>query len=230
MRALLAILILLLAGNAHAVQPTCLLGIEGKTAAFMPRWERGAEGHHVYWWCVRADGFTTSAGFSCRHGDCDFGAFNTNLQTITASADKVATARAIWDAGFSYTCDAAVTAEQTPRGALCSEREAILATNSPVWLAGLVQPGPVVVPPPPPPAPVYTHAVKANGLVADRPARLLTGGVLAASALSGARAMVGQPCHTTGRPTYPSGVDVWAEYGPDFVAGRVALCAANPTR
>ena len=78
-----------------------------------------------------------------------------------------------------------------------------------------------------PPAPTYTHAVKANGVSPDRPAFLLTAGVRGTKEVS--RATVGQPCDLT-KPTLASGTEVWAQFAPDFVAGRVALCAANPTR
>ena len=77
------------------------------------------------------------------------------------------------------------------------------------------------------PPSAFTHAVKANGTVLTRPAYLLTAGVRGTKEV--ARATVGQPCDLT-KPTLASGTDVWAQFGPDFVAGRVALCAAIPIR
>jgi hypothetical protein len=67
-----------------------------------------------------------------------------------------------------------------------------------------------------------THRVKANGTALDRPAYTLINGVRGTTAVG--RALVGQPCDLN-KPTLASGADVWAQFGPDFVAGRVALCA-----
>lgn len=78
------------------------------------------------------------------------------------------------------------------------------------------------VTPPPPPVAVYTHAVKANGASADRPAYKLINGVRGTATV--ARATVGMSCNLT-RPTLASGTDVWAEFGPDFAPGVVALCS-----
>lgn len=75
---------------------------------------------------------------------------------------------------------------------------------------------------PAPPAPTYTHFVKTNGLVSTRPAYLLTAGVRGTKEV--ARAAVAQPCDLT-RPLLASGADVWAEFGPAFEPGKVALCA-----
>lgn len=71
-------------------------------------------------------------------------------------------------------------------------------------------------------APVYTHHVKPNGTAADRPVYGLTGTALT---LAKGRAAVGQPCDLT-RPTKASGGDLYAEFGPAFARGVVALCAS----
>lgn len=68
---------------------------------------------------------------------------------------------------------------------------------------------------------VYTHKVKVNATLPDRPVRTLAAGVLTTTTL---RALVGQPCDLT-KPTLASGSDVWAEFGPAFASGKVALCS-----
>jgi hypothetical protein len=61
-----------------------------------------------------------------------------------------------------------------------------------------------------------------------RPVSELLMGVRSSSAVSGQRAAVGQPCNLA-RPNIPSGTggDVWAEFGPTYVQGWVAVCSRN---
>lgn len=72
------------------------------------------------------------------------------------------------------------------------------------------------------PVPPVLWRVKTNGVLTTRPARALTNGVLGTREI--ARATVGQPCDIT-KPTYQSGADLWASFGPTPTAGVVALCA-----
>jgi len=212
-----AILFLIAAFHQAHAAPVCLAGYGGTPAAFMPRWERGNEGHHVFWWCKKPDGVVTNGGFSCRHGTCDFSLFSTTMQTITASASKEAAASAAWAANIKKQCDnPADLAADAAFKALCVERDAILAANASVWLAGLVQPVPA------PPAPTYTHAVKVNSTSTTRPAYALTNGVRGTKEV--ARATVGQPCKDATGTT-----DQWLMFGPIFTANVVALCARIPT-
>lgn len=69
---------------------------------------------------------------------------------------------------------------------------------------------------------VVTYAVKANGTSTTRPVYTLVNGVRGTSSVG--RATVGERCNVT-RPTLASGADLWAEFGPGFVSGVVALCA-----
>ena len=89
--------------------------------------------------------------------------------------------------------------------------------------AALLLTRPVAASAPTPPAATYT--VKTNGAALDRPAYLLTNGVRGTASVG--RALVNQPCSTT-LPTLASGLDLWASFGPDFVSGKVALCAKTP--
>lgn len=200
--------------QAHAA-PLCLAGYAGTPAPFMPRWERGSEGHHVYWWCKRPDGVVTNGGFSCRHGVCDFGKFSDTLQAITISASKEAAASSAWNSNVTKQCDVPADLADAAFSALCVERKAILNANAAVWLAGLVQPVPA------PTAPVYTHAVKTNGTATTRPAYALTSGVRGTKEI--ARATVGQPCKAASGTA-----DQWLIFGPAFAANVVALCARMP--
>ena len=98
-------------------------------------------------------------------------------------------------------------ADQTTWAMIKDDAVAVLAADAPV-----------VAPPPPP----VLYSVKLNGLMTTRPSYLLIDGVR--GALVG-RADVGQRCDTT-RPTLASGAsDLWAEFGPSFTPGIVALCA-----
>lgn len=202
--------------QAHAA-PVCIAGYAGTPAPFMPRWERGSEGHHVFYWCKRPDGVVTNGGFSCRHGVCDFSKFSETVQAITVAASKESAASSAWSANITKQCDVPADLADAAFKALCVEREAILNANASVWLAGLVQPVP---------APVYIHAVKNNACTAaalaagtcSRPAYALTNGIRGTKEV--ARATVGQPCKdATGT------ADQWLTFGPTFTANVVALCA-----
>lgn len=159
--------------------PSCLHGFEGKPAPYMPRWERGAAGHHVYFWCIRAsDGAIRTEGFSCPHSVCDLSKYIGVMADITASADKVAAAKVAWATNLTYTCGA-VKDEQTPRGAACRERQVIFNQNSSVWLAGLGQSVP----------PAVVYVVAKNSAYLDRPSFAVVNG--ARSTSSKTRAVVG---------------------------------------
>ena len=187
--------------------PMCIPGLTGTTANFSPRAEYGTTGRHIYWWCKDpASGITYDAGFSCAHaGGCDYTKFGLLLNSFTGTArgDK---ANAAYTSNVGFECDD-VIAEETTRGELCRERAATYDANRAVWIAGFVQPS----------APVWK--VKANGLLATRPAYLLVNGVLGTK--EAGRATIGTVCDLT-KPTAPAtGTDIRAEFG---IVGCVTIC------
>lgn len=156
--------------NSHAqtvapAQPSCKVGLDGKIAPYMPRYVKGNSGEHVFYWCVRPDGWTVTEGFSCPFtvGECGIGAFSSRMAGIMAAPDRVAAASAAWASAFTYSCDAAIRAEASDRGRMCAERQAILAANYATWTAGLVQPAPPAPPASAPPAGPSTWRTPAAG-------------------------------------------------------------------
>lgn len=219
MKNLLALLLLTVAFQAQAA-PKCVPIFKRPIADFTPRIVEGTTGTHFYWWCKAADGITYNSGFSCMKGSCSPFDWGTISRAVNASTDLVADVDKAWADSIKFDCYD-VYKEATPRGAMCTERFAILDKNAPEWLKGLVQPDKPIPPPPPPPPP--THKVKANGAYLTRPTFTLANGVLG-KVPTGFRAAVGTPCDMT-KPTYPSTLgNVWAEYDPVH-PGLVALCA-----
>lgn len=208
--------------------PACLPGVYGDQypGTYVHGPLRGDKGWYGWGWCKAADGSPYAVYRLCAHGQCvsDLGAYagrqmvDLGLQVL--ASDPKSVYGGWWVANPpSYHCGdggAQVTAPSTPQGLACAELNALLAKDRPAYTP------PPVEPPPPPPR-VYVWKVKANGLSTTRPVYTLTNGVRGTTAL-GVRATVGQPCDEL-RPTLASGSDLWAEFGPSFAPGQVALCA-----
>lgn len=177
-------------------------------------------------WYYTDDGTTIRAyGRSCLPGKClsDLDLIGKARAILSAAEPASAANAALVGTPPDFDCnDPTVFAEQTPRGALCRERlQFVQAHFRDVGGMGFddVQ-EPTCAPP-------VTYRVKVNGTATDRPASTLVGGVR--FAITGFRAVVGQPCDVT-KPTLASGTDLWAQYGPDYPStpdGRplVALCS-----
>lgn len=223
----LILLLLFLCGPAQAA-PSCIPGFYGDeypgTRAIGPI--RGDDGWYAFGWCREA---ATGKPFSvyrlCAHGECASDLSNqigSGLMTLGAKligSDPKTVYGGWWDTNPpGYDCDKTtgpqVTAPSTPRGKACAELQALLSKY-----------GPTIAPPLPSTPPAPTYAVKANGTSTTRPAYMLTNGVRGTTSVG--RAEVGRPCDVK-KPTLASGSDLWAEFGPAFESGKVALCAKNP--
>lgn len=162
---------------------------------------------------------------TCVHGEClsvaEMGARYGDLAFQALSGTRAAVFGAYYDANKSaYRCGfiGEFAGDGTPPVATPGSNQALACAE----LALLIERDRPLVVSPPPPAPVYTHRVKPNGLLPDRPAYLLSNGVRGAREVG--RAGKDQGCDLM-RPTLASGADVWAEFGPVFEPGRVALCS-----
>lgn len=184
-----ALLLMILVGFnpalAQVSQPDCKVSIDGKLAPYQPRYVKGNVGEHVFYWCVRPDGFTVTNGFSCPFTtpECGIGAFSSRMAGIMAAADRPAAAASAWATAFTYSCTPEIRTENSDRGRMCVERKSVLDANYASWTAGLVQP----VPPP-----VVTYIVAKNTTYPDRPSFAVVNGVRSFS--SKTRVLVGTPC------------------------------------
>ena len=123
MRYLIACL-LLICSTAYAERPPCYPLINGvHTSA--PRHMTGEVGQHVFWFCSARGGPASAYGFSCLHGSCSMAALHAAHKTILQATAKVSTANALWDSSMQFHCPD-VRAEDSPRGKLCRERDAML--------------------------------------------------------------------------------------------------------
>lgn len=222
MRILLLLILALLPRVAEPAPLACVPHVFGTTVAG-PYFERTDDGRFIHLWCDD-NGALQAVYLACTHGTClPVGTFFETLDGLVRSSDPIAALRSAWEKNTDV-CKA-------PTGNMakvCAAMRASQAAHRPVWpapAASAPEPAASAPQPPasaPPPTPVYTHQVKTNGTTATRPAYTLADGVRGTKEV--ARATVGQPCDTT-RPTLASGADLWAEFGPDFVQGRVALCS-----
>lgn len=194
-----------------AAAPPCLPLFYGEQIGnvTLERTDAGWYGHH---YCVvtNAQGqrYTVPVGFACVHGTClTAGAFSSLIASLRTSADPAGAAKARWDASFGTDCETATGTLKT----VCDSMFKSARENRPIGAPML--PDPVAVP---------QFAVKQNLTSSTRPAYTLTSGVRGTKEV--ARATVGQPCKAD-RPTLASGSDLWAEFGPDFKPGVVALCS-----
>lgn len=196
--ALLLVLIALASTFASAAPP-CYPYISGEPV-FTPRVARGDTGTHVFWWC-KVDDKVKDYGLSCITSECNaelFGSIAARLSLTGKSGDGA------YNENVKYEC-ADVLGEQTPRGALCRERAALLAEKGSVWRGE-------------PPALVWK--VKKNGAYPTRPAYSLINGILGTKEL--ARADVGTVCNIL-KPTAPAtNGDIRAEFG---IPGVVTICS-----
>lgn len=184
---------------------------------------RTDNGWHAYAFCKNKDGKPTFEYRTCVHGEClSMGAAYHIVGDLLSSAvgkDRAATVQAwIKLNPSSYHCGisapgqppagpvALIPAPDTVRGRGCAELKAAMHKDWPLTTT----------------VPVVTWAVKVNGTASTRPAYELVNGIRGTKEV--ARATVGQLCNAL-RPALVSGNDLWAEFGPNYVAGRVALCA-----
>lgn len=124
MKYLIALLPLIVPPVQAQTPPACYPLINGVHAS-APRHMNGEIGQHVFWFCSPRGGPTMHYGFSCLHGQCSSVALHAAHTAIMQASAKVATANAMWEANIQFDCQV-VRAEQTPRGRLCREREAML--------------------------------------------------------------------------------------------------------
>lgn len=135
MRRILAILAFLSAPVwGQTPPPPCYPLING-VHPIAPRHIVGEQGQHVFWFCSVRGGPVQEHGFSCRHGQCSMQALQAVQQAIIGATAKVTAANAAWAQHVTYSCgDPVILAEQTPRGELCRERQALLQAYVPLWL------------------------------------------------------------------------------------------------
>lgn len=213
MRVLLILLALLCVQTSAHAAPPCIPGLYG-TQVGNAGYDRTDAGWYAYHYCRKADGSISMHYIACVHGSClPIGTFADRVTTMKRGANPVETLQAAWDAEFGNKCSGATGALKT----VCDQANAVAVANKPA--------GDATPPPPPPPPIVYTHAIKPNGTSSTRPVYMLVNGVRSTTSIG--RADVGQPCDLTA-PTLPSGSDVWAQFGPAFEPGKVALCALKP--
>jgi len=118
-------LLLFFAPTVHAQPaPPCYPLING-THVSAPRHMNGEVGQHIFWFCSPRGGQAMAYGFSCLHGSCSMAALHSAHSTIIQSTAKVTTANNLWAQSMQFDCDL-VKAEDTPRGKLCRERDAML--------------------------------------------------------------------------------------------------------
>ena len=119
-------LLLAWSGAAHAQVPAppCFPLVNG-THVSSPSFFAGEVGYHFFWFCSLRSDPPRIYGLSCLHGQCSEAAATAAHAAILQSTAKVTAAREAWAAHVQFDCDA-VKAEQTPRGALCREREVFL--------------------------------------------------------------------------------------------------------
>lgn len=141
MRFLILLPFLLLAGLPAQAQatapppieaPACFPFING-VHAFTPRLVEGELGRHIYWACSPRGGSAKIYGWSCPHGQCLAGAAKGALQLITGASAKVGAAQEQYRVAMAYDCPVVID-EQTPRGALCRERQRLMLANILEWV------------------------------------------------------------------------------------------------
>jgi len=188
---------------------------------------RGDAGWHAYAFCIGEGGKPVYVYRTCAHGECMSmsAVYQTigNLITTSVGKDRAEVVQAYTNTNPTlYHCGIrppgvaapAVPMPGTPpagsaRAKACDE---LMAAMHKDWPTTNTVPVPVTP----------TYVVKLNGTVPTRPAYTLTDGVRGTKEVG--RATVGQRCNID-TPTLASGNDLWAQYGPEFLHGRVALCA-----
>lgn len=124
-------LLLFVSGLARAQVPAppCFPMVNG-THAFSPGIVVGEVGIHVFWFCSLRGAPPQVYGLSCLKESCSSDALHAAHTAILQATAKVTAARDAWAAHVQFDCDAVKT-EQTPRGALCREREQVLKSATP---------------------------------------------------------------------------------------------------
>lgn len=196
---------------------------------------RVCEGRIHAWVYTRDLAGVYAPGVSCLPEKC------LSAEAIKAKTQEILLAPGPADAAsaalssLDFSCDPDIRAEQTPRGALCRERDAFVSANLKA-ATGLdpFRPGPEpTCAPPPPPAPVYTWFVKFNSAMVGSPNTSPVYDIVA-----GARKTVGNghrvewkvPCDPS-KGSFPSGaskIQLYAPFGPTFSPSEVALCTLYP--
>jgi hypothetical protein len=131
-RLLLLMLFYIPSGQAQVVVPACFPLINGAHAT-MPRHVSGELGQHLFWFCSPRGGTPREYGLSCMHGQCSANAMQAVHAAILSASAKVGAAQSAYTQSVSFTC-VDVLDEQTPRGALCRERQRILHSMTHQWL------------------------------------------------------------------------------------------------
>lgn len=196
---------------------------------------RTCEGRVHAWVYTRGASGVFAPGVSCLPEKC------LTPEAIKAKVQELLLAPSPSDAAsvalstLDFSCTQDVEAEDTPRGALCRERDAFVSANVQA-ATGLdpFRPGPEpTCALPPPPAPVYTWFVKFNSAMVGSPNTSPVYDIL-----SGARKTVANghrvewkvPCDPS-KGSFPSGaskIQLYAPFGPAFSPSEVALCTLYP--
>ena len=207
----LAILVALLFTSFGAsAAPACIPSIYGEQVGNLAD-RRDDDGRYGVFMCKLADGSVMPYAWACVHGTCHtVGGFAGIFDAMKQSADPRAAASAAWDANFGSKCETAAG----KLALLCARAEKLMEEVYP--LKPVVR---IMEDQPPPPK----YAVKANGTATTRPAYTLTAGVRGTKEV--ARATVKQPCKTSSPTLASTGTDLWAEFGPDYKPGVVAVCS-----
>ncbi|MGE0350938.1 hypothetical protein [Hydrogenophaga sp.] len=128
---------MVLAPPAHGQsvpRPACYAMVNG-VHVMVPRVVWGDQARHLFWACSPRGGPPEIYGFSCRHGHCLEAALIEAQNELMRATAKVRTADALWDQLVTVDCGAAETlAADTPDGAMCRERVALIKALGPGWL------------------------------------------------------------------------------------------------
>lgn len=124
MKYLIALLLFFAPMAQAQTPPPCYPMINGVHTE-PPAYMIGEVGRHVFWFCSPRGGPSVVHGFSCLHGSCSKAALHAAHNTILQATAKVTTANNLWAQSMQFDCDL-VKAEDTPRGKLCRERDAML--------------------------------------------------------------------------------------------------------
>lgn len=121
------------AAHAQATPPPCFPLVNG-THPIGPRAVLGSHGVHVFWFCSpRSDQMAKEYGFSVPLGQAEqWHRLNGAVGEITKASAKVATAQRVYSEAFSFQC-VQVAGEQTARGRMCRERQAVFDANITKW-------------------------------------------------------------------------------------------------
>jgi hypothetical protein len=137
-RALSAVLLLMLTGVAGAA-PSCYpSGLRGESVFRADFFKRTDNGWYLYWYCKKPDGSYSAVYRACRHGACVQQDWLSAQLAIGQAADKAAEADRILAASdIPNFCETAITGN-TADAAICRDLTTAMQAN---WPAG---PPPIV--------------------------------------------------------------------------------------